>query len=329
MNYGIVELVIKYRKQKMEYKNKSVLVTGATGLVGSCLTKKLVDIGANVTTLVRDHVYNSELIRNGYYHKINRVKGDLKDFALLERLIGEHEIEYVFHLAAQTIVPIANRNPVSTFETNIIGTSNLLEVCRRAPLVKRIIVASSDKAYGDNGKDAYTEDTPLRGEHPYDVSKSCQDLISLAYEHSYGMSIAVARCGNIYGAGDLNWSRLIPGTIRRLLNKERPLVYGNGKMLRDYFFVEDCADAYLLLGASSEVGAFNFSGGEPKTTLEVIKMIQKVMHTKSPLDYIGSNNEIDSQWLDSTKAKERLGFAPKHTLETGLIETVKWYKDIL
>ncbi|MFA6270286.1 MAG: GDP-mannose 4,6-dehydratase [Candidatus Paceibacterota bacterium] len=312
-----------------DFKNKSILVTGATGLVGSHLTRKLVDMGADVTILVRDYISKSELKRSGYFDKTNRVYGDVSDMKLLERAIGEYEVKIVFHLAAQTIVPIANRNPMSTFDTNIMGTARLLEVCRHAPLIEKIVVASSDKAYGDSGKEAYIETMPLKGEHPYDVSKSSQDLISLAYAHSYDMNIAVARCGNIYGAGDLNWSRLIPGTIRRLLNKERPLIYGNGMMLRDYFYVEDCADAYILLGQSNETGAFNFSGGEPKTALEVVALIQKVMGTKSPLDYVGSSNEIDSQWLDSTKAKERLGFSPAHTLETGLIETVEWYREIL
>jgi CDP-glucose 4,6-dehydratase len=286
-------------------------------------------MGADVTILVRDYISKSELKRSGYFDKTNRVYGDVSDMKLLERAIGEYEVKIVFHLAAQTIVPIANRNPMSTFDTNIMGTARLLEVCRHAPLIEKIVVASSDKAYGDSGKEAYIETMPLKGEHPYDVSKSSQDLISLAYAHSYDMNIAVARCGNIYGAGDLNWSRLIPGTIRRLLNKERPLIYGNGMMLRDYFYVEDCADAYILLGQSNETGAFNFSGGEPKTALEVVALIQKVMGTKSPLDYVGSSNEIDSQWLDSTKAKERLGFSPAHTLETGLIETVEWYREIL
>lgn len=312
-----------------DFKNKSILVTGATGLVGSHLTRKLVDMGADVTILVRDYISKSELKRSGYFDRVNRVYGDVSDMKLLERAIGEYEVKIVFHLAAQTIVPIANRNPMSTFDTNIMGTARLLEVCRNAPLIEKIVVASSDKAYGDAGKQAYIETMPLKGEHPYDVSKSSQDLISLAYAHSYDMNIAVARCGNIYGAGDLNWSRLIPGTIRRLLNKERPLIYGNGLMLRDYFYVEDCADAYILLGASNETGAFNFSGGEPKNALEVVGLIQKVMGTKLPLNYVGSSNEIDSQWLDSTKARERLGFAPAHTLETGLVETVEWYREIL
>ena len=229
------------------WRDRPVLVTGATGLVGSWLTRRLLDAGADVVCLIRDWVPQSELVRSGTLDRVKVVRGDVRDREVLERAIGEYETGTVIHLAAQAIVGIANRNPVSTFESNIQGTWNVLEACRRSGVVKSIVVASSDKAYGDQEELPYDEDTPLEGRHPYDVSKSCSDLIAQTYATTYGLPVGITRCGNFYGGGDLNWNRIVPGTIRSVLRGERPVVRSDGQYVRDYFYVEDGAAAYMLL----------------------------------------------------------------------------------
>src|SRR5947209_3968209 len=234
------------------WQDQPVLVTGATGLVGGWLVRRLVRAGAAVVCLVRDWVPRCELFRTGLGEQVTVVRGDVCDQALLERALGEHEVQTVFHLAAQTIVGIANRNPVSTFETNIRGTWCLLEACRRSPLVRQVVVASSDKAYGDQVHLPYDEETPLQGKHPYDVSKSCADLIAQTYAVSYGLPVVVTRCGNFYGVGDLNFNRLVPGTIRSVLRGQRPVIRSDGLNVRDYFYVEDGAAAYMQLARSEE-----------------------------------------------------------------------------
>src|SRR5260370_32606907 len=221
------------------WRDRSVLVTGGTGLLGSWLVKQLLEAGSNVVCLVRDWVPQSELVRSRRIEQVNTVRGDITDRDLVERALGEYEVEVVFHLAAQTIVGIANRNPVSTFSTNIEGTWNLLEACRRSPKVLSIVVASSDKAYGDQEHLPYNETMPLQGRHPYDVSKSCADLIAQTYAVSYGLPIAITRCGNLFGGGDLNWNRLVPGTIRSALRGVRPVIRSDGLSVRDYLFFED------------------------------------------------------------------------------------------
>ena len=229
------------------WRDRSVFVTGATGLVGGWLTKHLLERGASLTALVRDWVPASTFVRDGFADRVNVVRGGLSSPYLLERVLGEYEIEVVFHLAAQTIVGIANRNPLSTFESNVRGTWNLLEACRRSPLVKSVILASSDKAYGDQKALPYKEDMPLQGKHPYDVSKSCADLIAQSYARTFGVPVAITRCGNFYGGGDLNWNRVVPGTIRSVIRGQRPIIRSDGKFVRDYFYVEDGAAAYMLL----------------------------------------------------------------------------------
>ncbi|MGH2505530.1 MAG: NAD-dependent epimerase/dehydratase family protein, partial [Ktedonobacterales bacterium] len=229
------------------WRDRPVFVTGGTGLVGSWLVRRLVEAQADVVCLVRDWVPQSELAQSRVIERVKVVRGDVRDQALLERSLGEYEINTVIHLAAQTIVGIANRNPISTFETNVQGTWALLEACRRSPLVKQIVIASSDKAYGDQPDLPYDETTPLQGQHPYDVSKSCADLISATYAKSYGMPVCITRCGNFYGGGDLNWNRIVPGTIRSVLRGERPVIRSDGSYIRDYFYVEDGAAAYMLL----------------------------------------------------------------------------------
>lgn len=317
------------------WKDRNVFVTGCTGLLGSWLTKALVESSANVTGLIRDLVPKSNLNWSGFNDKINIVRGEVEDYFLLQRVMDEYEIDTVFHLAAQTIVTIANRNPISTFESNIKGTWNVLEACRRAPLVKRIIVASSDKAYGDQEKLPYDEDTPLEGKHPYDVSKSCTDLLCKAYFETYKLPVCVTRCGNFYGGGDLNFNRIVPGTIHSVLNEEAPIIRSDGSLVRDYFYIEDGVEAYLLLAEEMEKlkikgEAFNFSNEIQVTVLELVEKILKIMKSELKPRVLGkATNEIKHQYLSAKKAREILKWKPRYTLEEGLHRTIKWYKEFL
>jgi CDP-glucose 4,6-dehydratase len=318
------------------WRDRPTFVTGATGLVGSWLVGRLVDAGADVVCLVRDWVPQSELVRSGLSERVTIVRGDVTDQTLIERSLGEYEIDTVLHLAAQTIVTIANRNPGSTFETNIAGTWRLLEACRRSPQVKQIVVASSDKAYGDQAELPYTEATSLRGEHPYDVSKSCADLIAHAYAKSYGLPIAITRCGNFYGGGDLNWNRIVPGTIRSVLRNQRPVVRSDGQYVRDYFYVEDGAAAYMLLAerlaATADLGghAFNFSNELQISVNDLVQTILQLMQSRLTPDIRNeATNEIRHQWLSAAKARDMLQWRPLFTLEEGLTRTVAWYTRFL
>jgi CDP-glucose 4,6-dehydratase len=252
----------------------------------------------------------------------------------MERALGEHEIRSVFHLAAQTIVGIANRNPTSTFESNVRGTWALLEACRRSPKVEQIVVASSDKAYGDQVKLPYDENTPLQGRHPYDVSKSCADLIAQTYAVTYGLPVVITRCGNFYGGGDLNWNRIVPGTVRSVLRGERPVIRSDGLNVRDYFYVEDGAAAYMTLAEflardralSGE--AFNFSNEIQVTVLELARRILRLMGSDLEPDVRNeASNEIRHQYLSADKARTSLGWRPLFDLETGLQKTIAWYKE--
>ena len=318
------------------WKSRPSFVTGATGLVGSWLVKRLVAEGADVACLVRDWIPQSELVRAGTLDGVRVIRGDVRDQALLERCLGEYEIDTVFHLAAQTIVGIANRNPVSTFESNIQGTWALLEAARRSPSVKRIVVASSDKAYGDQEKLPYDESAPLEGRHPYDVSKSCADLIAQAYANSYGLPVSVTRCGNFYGGGDLNWNRIVPGTIRSLLKGQRPVIRSDGNFIRDYFYVEDGAAAYMLLAERMAADpalaghAFNFSNEIQVTVLDLVRKLAAILASPLQPDVLNqASNEIRHQYLSAAKAKNTLGWQPLFTLEQGLARTVEWYKEFL
>ena len=314
--------------------DRPTFVTGATGLVGSWLVRQLCEAGADVVCLVRDWVPQCELVRSRLIDQVKVVRGDVRDQADLERAMGEYEITTVIHLAAQTIVGIANRNPVSTFETNIGGTWALLEACRRTPSVKQIVVASSDKAYGDQDKLPYSEDTPLQGQHPYDVSKSCADLITHSYAKTYGLPVVITRCGNFYGGGDLNWNRIVPGTIRSIFRGQPPLIRSDGSFVRDYFYVEDGAAAYMLLAeqlaAQPELRgeAFNFSNELQVPVLELARYILELMDSNLELDVRNeASNEIRHQYLSATKARQMLGWAPLFTLEQGLRQTIRWYQE--
>jgi CDP-glucose 4,6-dehydratase len=318
------------------WRDRPTLVTGATGLVGSWLTKRLVEAGADVVCVVRDWVPHSELVRSGTVDRVKTVRGDITDQALLERVLGEYEIATVFHLAAQTIVAIANRNPTSTFDSNIRGTWALLEACRRSPRVEQIVVASSDKAYGTHEKLPYDETAALQGRHPYDVSKSCADLIAQSYAVSYQLPVSVTRCGNFYGGGDLNWNRIVPGTVRSVLRKERPVIRSDGKFIRDYFYVEDGAIAYMLLAErmaadKSLAGqAFNFSNELSVDVLDIVRQILGAMGSSlEPLVKNEASNEIRDQSLSAAKARERLMWKPSFTLGQGLERTIVWYRAFL
>ena len=314
--------------------DRPTYVTGGTGLVGSWLVKRLIAAGADVVCLVRDWVPQSEIFRKGWIEQVKVVRGDICDRALQERILGEYEIDTIIHLAAQTIVTIANRNPVSTFETNIAGTWGLLEACRRSPKVGQIIVASSDKAYGDQQTLPYSEDTPLQGQHPYDVSKSAADLIAVTYAKSYNLPVAITRCGNFYGGGDLNWNRIIPGTIRSILRCQRPIIRSDGNFIRDYFYVEDGAAAYMLLAETlakrPELSgqAFNFSNEIQVTVREIVDQILRLMSSDLQIEILDEvTNEIRHQYLSASKARELLNWQPLFTLEEGLQKTIDWYKD--
>ena len=318
------------------WRDRSVLLTGATGLVGSWLARMLADAGADVVCLVRDWVPQSELLRSGTFDRVKTVRGDICDRGLLERTIGEYETGVVIHLAAQTIVGIANRNPISTFESNIQGTWNLLEACRRSGGVRSVVVASSDKAYGDQEVLPYSESTPLQGRHPYDVSKSCADLIAQTYAETYGLPVGVTRCGNFYGGGDLNWNRIVPGTIRAAVRGQRPVIRSDGHYVRDYFYVEDGAAAYMLLAEQlHERGelrglAFNFSNEIEVTVLELVRRILLAMDSDvEPLVMNEASNEIRRQSLDASRARRMLNWTPLFTLEQGLARTIRWYREFL
>ncbi|MFS0657045.1 GDP-mannose 4,6-dehydratase [Bacillus sp. 179-C3.3 HS] len=315
------------------WQGKNVFVTGCTGLLGSYLVKELIDQGANVTGLVRDQVPRSNLYEGSQFEKMNVVHGALEDMQTIERALGEYEIDTVFHLAAQAIVGVANRHPISTFEANILGTWNVLEACRRQPLIKRVIVASSDKAYGDQEQLPYDENMPLNGKHPYDVSKSCADLISHTYYNTYGLPVCMTRCGNLYGGGDLNFNRIIPQTIQLVLEGKAPEIRSDGTFIRDYFYIEDAVKAYLLLAEKMEEKglageAFNFSNEIQLTVLELVDKILKAMGSElKPRILNQGTHEIKHQYLSAEKARKLLDWEPDYSIDEGLAKTIDWYRE--
>jgi CDP-glucose 4,6-dehydratase len=319
------------------WSDRPTLVTGATGLLGGWLVRDLAARGAEVVCLVRDRIPRSQLLSSPeLLQQVTLVRGDVRDQPLLERVLNEYSIDTVMHLAAQTIVPIANRGPVATFETNIAGTWSLLEACRRNPHVRQIVVASSDKAYGDNGEAAYREDTPLRGRFPYDVSKSCADLIATAYAATYDLPVAITRCGNFYGGGDLNWNRLVPGTIRSALRGERPVIRSDGRLRRDYLYVEDGVAGYRVLAECLAADprlrgeAFNFAAGGVFSALDLTQRILRLMGSRlTPRVLDEARGEIPAQQLDASHAREVLGWRPRFSIDEGLRRTMSWYRAFL
>jgi len=316
------------------WQRRRVFVTGGTGLVGAWLTRWLVEAGADVVALVRDGLPGSNFYRFGLDTRVATVRGNLEDYSLIERILNEYEVEVVFHLGAQTIVGIANHNPLSTFSANIQGTWNVLEAARHARHVKAVVLASSDKAYGTHEVLPYTEDAPLIGRHPYDVSKSCADLIGQAYWVTYKLPVAITRCGNFYGGGDLNFNRIVPGTIRSLIDGQRPIIRSDGTLIRDYFYVKDGVGAYVataekLLSGQGEGEVYNFSNEIQVNVRELVDIIRQAagaMHLE-PVILNDAPNEIPHQYLSAAKARRQLGWAPAYTLEQGMAETIAWYRE--
>ena len=318
------------------WRDRPTFVTGGTGLVGGWLVKRLLQLHADVVCLVRDDVPTSMLYRSGDVQRVRTVRGDVRDQALLERALGEYEIATVFHLAAQTIVGIARRNAVSTFETNVGGTLSLLEACRRSPRVGQIVVASSDKAYGDADRLPYNESTPLRGVHPYDASKSCQDLIAQSYAQAFAVPVVITRCGNFFGGGDLNWNRIVPGTVRSILRGEAPVIRSDGSLVRDYVYIEDGVAAYLTVAErladtpDLRGEAFNFSNEQPLSAFDLVSLVSALMGSNlAPIVRGENSGEIREQYLDSLKARTILGWKPSFDLHAGLERTIGWYKEFL
>lgn len=324
-------------EQDLKYwKDKNVFITGVTGLLGPWLVKELLRQEANVFVLIRDFVAESTFFVEGLDKKTNVIIGDLLDFNLLQRVLNEFDINTVFHLGAQAIVGIANRSPISTFRSNIEGTWNLLEACRLSPWTKKIVVASSDKAYGAQEKLPYKEDAPMQGRHPYDVSKSCADLLAQSYFHTYKLPVCVTRCGNFFGGGDLHFNRIVPGTIKTVLQGMCPIIRSNGLFIRDYIYVKDVVGAYLTLAEkmddSSVVGqCFNFSTDQPFNVIQMVELILDVMGCSDLRPIIQNQvcNEIPEQHLCSVKAHDVLGWRAKYGVRAGLIQTVEWYKNFL
>jgi CDP-glucose 4,6-dehydratase len=318
------------------WTDRPALVTGGTGFLGAWVIHKLLLQGANVVCLVRQRTLGSEIIGHGLLQRVRMVHGDIRDQAQLEYILREHSVATLFHLAAQAIVGVANVNPAATLDTNIAGTTTLLEACRRSPGVKQIIVASSDKAYGDAGEQAYDEDMPLRGKHPYDVSKACADMIVRSYAATFGLPAVISRCGNFYGPGDLNWNRIVPGTIRSLCEGVRPVIRSDGKYVRDYFYVEDAADAHLMLAENLpdkpklHGEAFNFSNETNVTVLELVeKMVTLMGLDLRPEVRNETSNEIRFQMLSAAKARCEFGWHPRFTLDEGLRTAIAWYREYL
>jgi CDP-glucose 4,6-dehydratase len=313
-----------------------VFLTGATGFIGSWLTKKLTEQGIHVVALVSDWNQSSELIRSRTIHKLDVVIGTLEDLSLLKQTLNNYQVDTVFHLAAVAVEGKAYQNPIPAFEANIRGTYNLLEACRANGSVRQVVVASSDKAYGDSAILPYTEELPPLGRHPYDVSKSCADLIAQTYHHTYGLPVAIGRFANIFGGGDLNWSRIVPGTIRHLLKGERPVLRSDGTFTRDYLYVEDVVNAYLSMadgldkdGVAGE--AFNFGLEKPYTVLEIVDALRKLMNREDlePLILNQSQAEIRDQYQSTKKAQQVLSWQPQYSLLEGLKKTIAWYQEFL
>ena len=315
------------------WRDRPTFVTGATGQLGGWLVKHLIGAGADLVCLVRDWVPQCDLVRTGLLEQVKVVRGDLRDLALMRRALGEYEINTVIHLAAQSIVGTANRDPITTFDTNIRGTWTLLEACRLSPTVQQIVAASTDKAYGDSDELPYHEEMPLRAVYPHDVSKACADMIAACYAQTYDQHVAVTRLPNIYGGGDLNWNRIVPGTIRSVLKGEPPVIHSDGKFIRDYLYVEDAVAAHAFLAErlaekpELRGQAFNLSSGGHLSVLELVdKIIRLAGAGLEPVVEDKVKHEIRDQYLSAEKARDILGWHPLYTVDEGLQITIDWYR---
>jgi CDP-glucose 4,6-dehydratase len=315
------------------WRDRPTFVTGATGHIGSWAVKRLVALGADVVCLVRDWVPQCEFVDTRLVERVKTVRGDLRDADVVERALGEYEIDTVLHFAAQSIVGTANRNPGTTFDTNIRGTWTLLEACRHNTMVKQIVLASTDKSYGEHDELPYHEGMALQPRYPHDVSKACADLLGMCYAATYDLAVGITRLPNIFGGGDLNWPRLIPGTIRSIIRGEPPVITSNGLFIRDYLYVEDAAAAHLLLAEklaeAPEVRGevFNLSNGDHLTVLELVSRILQLMGSDLEPEVLDRvKHEIKNQYLDANKARRMLGYQPLHTMDEGLNLTIDWYR---
>ncbi|MFA5778955.1 MAG: GDP-mannose 4,6-dehydratase [Elusimicrobiota bacterium] len=315
------------------WKNKNVLITGNEGFLGSNLTKILISAAAKIVGLDIEVKRKETVFTKDDYKKIITIKGTVADYNLVKKIIFKHKIDVVFHLAAEAIVGKCLKNPLLTFSSNIEGTWKILEVCRNSNTVKSIVIASSDKAYGRHMELPYKEDASLHGDHPYDVSKSCADLIAYTYFHTYGLPVAVTRCGNIYGPGDFNFSRIVPDAIKCALSDKPIEIRSDGKFTRDYVFVEDIANGYILLAEKLQKlklsgAAFNFSDENPITVIEFVKKIYNAAGKKPNYRILNqAKYEIKYQYLASQKARKTLGWNPRYSMESGLKKTIDWYRN--
>lgn len=324
---GLVDLNMTF------WKDRTAFVTGASGFVGANLVAELVGRGSNVICLQRDETQTNSLDLLHLRDKVTVIRGSVDDLPLMSRILNEYEIDSVFHLAAQALVGAANRSPVSTFESNIRGTYLLLEACRLSSTVKRVVVASSDKAYGSHADLPYSEEFKLNAVFPYDVSKACTDLISQSYAHTFDLPVAVTRSANIYGPADANLSRIIPGTILSVIRGENPIIRSDGSPIRDFIFTTDIVGGYLLLAENIENAAgeaFNFGSGDPVSMLDLVNSIVRLMGRSDDLFpnillKTKIANEIDAQYLASDKVNKRFGWKPLVDLESGLKMTIDWY----
>lgn len=318
------------------WSGRSVAVTGAAGFIGAHVTGALVDAGAVVTALVRGQLPSDDIVA-AWRDRVDIVQGLAQDGPCLARLLHDAEVRSVCHLAAQSQVRAAHDDPVGTFEANIAGAWTVLEACRRAESVEDVVLASSVQAYGSQATFPYTEDMPLRADHPYDVSKACSDMLATTYAHTYGLNVCVTRSGNIFGPGDRNWGRLIPGSYRALLRGERPTIRSDGTMIRDYLYVEDLAALYLRLMEAMHADhtlkgqAFNVASGRPMSVLDMLALVKASIGSDVEPDIIGeASGEIDEEHLSSEKARRALGWEPRHSIEEALDLTAAWYrKEIL
>ena len=317
--------------KKHNLKGKNVLITGATGLVGGHLAEKLVEMGSNVHITYRSFNPKSYFTGKKLNEKVVSAVCDIKDFNRVFDIVAKYEIEHIFHVAAQPIVDTAYINPRETFESNIMGTVNILEASRRSPKIKGVVVASSDKAYGKKCSNA-KENEPMAGDHPYDVSKSCADLIARTYAKTYDLPVAVSRFGNIYGPGDFNFNRIMPGIMKAILKNETLEVRSDGKFIRDYVYVKDVADGYVILMENMDKAkgeAFNFSTGYNFSVVEMIKKVEKILNKKCKHKILNvQKNEIPFQSLNFEKAKKVLGWKSRYAFEEGIVETFDWYKEL-
>jgi len=318
--------------QRKFWKGKRVLITGYEGFLGSNLTKCLLKLKAEISGLDIVTKRKKTILTRKELRAINIVKGSVEDLALVNRIVKKERIEIVFHLAAEALVGDCLKEPLKGFSTNIKGTWNILESARLNKSIKAIIVASSDKAYGSHSNLPYRETAALSGMHPYDVSKSCADLITHAYYHTYRVPVVITRCGNIFGPGDFNFSRIIPDCFRSIVKNKVLAIRSDGKFIRDYVYVDDIVNGYIALAEKMRAlklygEAFNFSDENPISVLNLVKKVYRISGKKPNHKVLNkAKYEIKKQYLSSRKARKILGWKPKNNLDQALRETFNWYK---